>query len=115
MIKGNLGNITIEEKTLLSGSNHIVVSYLAKDDLESLKAGTAVKIDGGKIEHIETDTEDAIGIVYEGFEGKTKDTTVPVVIFGAVKISAVSFSKDAKPCTAGLVEKLRKNGVYAIG
>ncbi len=114
MIKGNIGSINMSEKTILVGQNHIVVSYNVKDDLENLVAGTAVKLDGGQIDHLATDTDDAIGIVYQSLEGKTKDATTTVVVSGAVKKAEVIFTKDGAACTEQLVEKLRKNGIYAI-
>ncbi len=114
MIKGNIGTVTIGTKTILVGSNHLVVSYPVKDDLEGVVIGAAVKLNDGKVEHIAADTDDAIGVVYQGVAGKTKDATVSVVVFGAVKKNEVVFTKDATACTQQLVEKLRKNGVYAI-
>ena len=118
MVKANIGNVTLEEKTLLSGSNHIVVSYPVKDGIKGLAAGTAVKLDGGKVEHVAADTDDAIGVLYKEVEldesGKTKDASALVVIFGAVKKSSVSYKAAGTACTEQLVEKLRKNGVYAI-
>ena len=118
MVKANVGSVTLEEKTLLSGSNHIVVSYPVKDGIKGLTAGTAVKLDGGKVEHLAADTDDAIGVLYKEVEldesGKTKDSSALVVIFGAVKKSSVSYKDAGTACTEQLVEKLRKNGVYAI-
>ncbi|MEL3903502.1 MAG: hypothetical protein P1P63_00040 [Treponemataceae bacterium] len=118
MIKANIGSVEIAEKTILSGNNHLVVSYPVKDGLKNLKAGTAVKIESGEVEHLTADTDDAIGVLYKSVEladGKTtKDDTALVVIFGAVKKSAVTFTDAETACSEQLVEKLRKNGVYAI-
>ncbi len=114
MIKGNIGSINMSEKSILVGQNHIVVSYPVKDDLEKLVAGTAVKLDGGQIDHLANDTEDAIGIVYQGVEGKTKDATTTVVVSGAVRKAEIVFTNAGTACTEQLVEKLRKNGIYAI-
>lgn len=118
MVRANVGSVTLEEKTLLSGNNHIVVSYPVKDGLKGLTAGTAVKLESGKIEHLAADTDDAIGVLYKEAEldesGKTKDASALVVIFGAVKKSSVSYTDAGTACTEQLVEKLRKNGVYAI-
>ncbi|WP_262373103.1 hypothetical protein [Treponema phagedenis] len=47
-------------------------------------------------------------------EGDSKDSTAAVVVFGAVKKEAVTFGADGAACTETLVEKLRKNGLYAI-
>lgn len=115
MIKANIGKIETEDKPILTGgNNHLVVSYLAKDGQEGLIPGTAVKLVDGKVEHIATDADDAIGVVYQLVEGKTKDSTVSVVVFGAIKKSAITFTAKGAACTETLVEKLRKNGIYAI-
>lgn len=117
MIKANIGGIEITEKTILSGNNHLVVSYPVKDGLKNLQSGTAVKLTDGKIEHLAADTDDAIGILYKSVEladKATKNDTALVVIFGAVKKTSVTFTDAKTACTEQLVEKLRKNGVYAI-
>lgn len=118
MIKANIGSVEIAEKTILSGNDHLVVTYPVKDGLKNLTAGTAVKITEGKVEHLTADTDDAIGVLYKAVElaekEKSKEDTALVVIFGAVKRSSVTFKDDATACTKQLVEKLRKNGVYAI-
>lgn len=118
MVRANIGTVEITEKTILSGNNHLVVSYPVKDGLKNLTSGTAVKIADGKVEHLTADTDDAIGVLYKSVElseGKTsKDDTALVVIFGAVKKTSVTFTDATSACTEPLVEKLRKNGVYAI-
>ncbi|WP_256254660.1 hypothetical protein [Treponema phagedenis] len=40
MINANIGKVAIEQSSILSGNNHIIVSYSLKDGLKGLKAGT---------------------------------------------------------------------------
>ncbi|CEM62220.1 MULTISPECIES: hypothetical protein [Treponema] len=114
MINANIGKVAIEQSSILSGNNHIIVSYSLKDGLKGLKAGTALKLVDGKLEHLAADTEDAIALLLSEVEGDSKDSTAAVVVFGAVKKEAVTFGADGAACTETLVEKLRKNGLYAI-
>lgn len=118
MVRANIGEVEITEKTILSGNDHLVVPYPVKDGLTNLKTGAAVKITDGKIEHVAADTDDAIGVLYKSVDledgKKTKDSTALVVIFGAVKKGNVTFTDAGTACTEQLIEKLRKNGVYAI-
>lgn len=119
MVNGNLGSVSFMEQNVLAGNNHIVVPYLVKDGQKNLRAGTAVKLTDGKVEHLTVDTDDAIGVLYEtvdfGGREESKDDSAVVVVFGSVKKHLVKFKEEGTDCTAALVEKLRKNGVYVLG
>lgn len=119
MVNGNMGLVAFREQNILIGSNHLVVSYLVKDGEKRLDTGTAVKLVDGKIEHLTADTDDAIGVLYQDVETNDeinpKDKSALVIIFGAVKKERIKFKEDHSDCTAALVEKLRKNGVYVLG
>ena len=117
-MNANIGSVTLQEKSVISGNTHIIAAYPVADGLKGLSAGTAVKLDGGKVTHLATDADDAIGILYNAValddSGKTKEAVAQVVVFGAVKKESVTYTESATACTETLVEKLRKNGIYAL-
>ena len=84
MVKANIGEVEITEKTILSGNDHLVVPYPVKDGLTNLKAGAAVKITDGKIEHVAADTDDAIGVLYKSVDLEDgKKTLIAVLLYTA--------------------------------
>lgn len=117
-MNAKIGSVTLQEKSVISGSTHIIAAYPVEDGLKGLAAGTAVKLDGGKVTHLATDADDAIGILYHAVtgedSGKTKEAVAHVVVFGSVKKESVTYTESATACSETLVEKLRKNGIYAL-
>ena len=117
-MNAKIGSVTLQEKSVISGSGHIIAAYPVADGLKGLSAGTAVKLDSGKVGHLATDADDAIGILYNAVttddSGKTKEATAQVVVFGSVKKESVTYTESATACTETLVERLRKNGLYAL-
>ena len=117
-MNARIGSVTLQEKSVISGSTHIITAYPVADGLKGLTAGTAVKLDNGKVTHLATDADDAMGILYNDVigmdDGKSKDAVAQVVVFGSVKKESVSYTDSATACTETLVEKLRKNGIYAL-
>ncbi len=109
MIKGNLGSVEMGHKSILTGDNHIVVSYPVKAD-EVLRSGLAVCLENGKVVASGTDP---VGVVLDCL-GEGNDEVVSLVVFGAVKIDQVYSTAAGAACDNALAEKLRKNGVYAI-
>ena len=117
-MNAKIGSVTLQEKSVIAGGNHIIAAYPVADGLKGLTAGTAVKLDSGKVTHLATDADDAVGILYNTVtgddDGKSKEAVAQVVVFGAVKKESVTYTESATACTETLVEKLRKNGIYAL-
>ena len=117
-MNAKIGSVTLQEKSVIAGGNHIIVAYPVADGLKGLTAGTAVKLDSGKVTHLATDADDAVGILYNPVitddDGKSKEAVAQVVVFGAVKKESVTYTASATACSETLVEKLRKNGIYAL-
>lgn len=113
-MNAKIGSVTLQEKSVITGSNHIIAAYPVADGLK----GTAVKLDNGKVGRLATDADDAVGILYNTVtgddDGKSKEAVAQVVVFGAVKKESVTYTESATACTEMLVEKLRKNGIYAL-
>lgn len=114
MIKANLGSIQVEEKSLLVGVNHLIVSYPMAEGSKGLTAGTLVKLEKTQVHHI-TENDDPIGILAQTIETEaSKNEVAQVIVFGAVKRDKLTFTDQATPVRESLVEKLRKNGIYAV-
>ncbi len=120
MIKGNLGSVEVSHESILTGDNHIVVSYQANTPEDSgIKIGSPVSLEreGGMVKNIVIPGgSDPMGIALDNLENASTGT-IRVVVFGAVKRDAVDFTApfNFEPADENsVVENLRKNGIYVI-
>ncbi len=120
MIKGNLGSVEVSHKSILTGDNHIVVSYQAETPEDNeIKMGSPVSLEreGGVVkDKVIPGGSDPIGIALDNLVNASSGT-IRVVVFGAVKRDAVDFTApfNFEPQDENsVVEMLRKNGVYVI-
>ena len=88
MINGNLGKISISQSSIIASDFYIIQPYNVKDGLKNIKEGTCLYTENDTTMTL-THTKEAnsvfVGICLDAIEDKTKDSTVNVLVFGAVK------------------------------
>lgn len=88
MINGNLGKISISQSSIIASDFYIIQPYNVKDGLKNIKEGTCLYTENDTsmtLMHTKEASSIFVGICLDAIEDKTKDSTVNVLVFGAVK------------------------------
>lgn len=115
MIKGNVGSLTIEEKSILVGSNHFINVFGKDYDGIEIKIGDPVGFYPKEGLQPATGMQqgmEVLGIALNDSPKGTKES-VSVVVFGQVRRSDVRLPVEPQ-LIDDVVKSLRHNGVYLV-